>query len=78
MTLHIEAATRDDGNNVFGALAADAIQNFGFCGAAAEEHAASNGRNAPGPDGSGSLKTLIIYVFSCRRHKATIDKLVFF
>ena len=61
---HIEAAPRDDGAEVGGALAAESICNSGFSGAAAEKHDASEGQNAPSPDGPGRLKT-IVFVCVC-------------
>ena len=71
---HIEAAIRDDGADVFGALTAESIRNSGFSGAAAEKHDASEGQNAPGPDGSGGSKTIVFCVFSCRRRLARTEK----
>ena len=48
---------------MFGDLAAKTTQNGAFDGAATEKDDANEGRNAPGPVGSGASKTLCVQCF---------------
>ena len=47
-------------------------------GAAAKNHDAHEGQNAPGPAGSGASETYMFHLFSRRRHTPRIDKPVCF
>ena len=51
------------GAELFGAVAADSIQNGPFSGAAAEKDVASEARSAPVPGGPGASKTVCVPLF---------------